>query len=109
MSKTIEEALKALTEFESQLDSAKAGASEAKRQMVKEASELAEKAIAAAVAEAQRIAQETVSKARMEAEAEAESIRNDGVSALKAFESALTKHKPEAAELVTKALLGENK
>jgi vacuolar-type H+-ATPase subunit H len=107
MSNAIEEALKALTEFESQLDSAKAGASEAKRQMVREAGELAEKARAAAVAEAQRIAQETVSKARIEAEDEAESIRNDGLSALKAFEDALPKHKPEAAELVTRALLGE--
>jgi vacuolar-type H+-ATPase subunit H len=107
MSKAIEETLKALAEFESQLDSAKAGASEAKRQMVKEAGELAEKARAAAIAEAQRIVQEMVSKARMEAEAKAESIRNDGLSALKAFEGALSKHKPEAAELATRLLLGE--
>jgi vacuolar-type H+-ATPase subunit H len=107
MSNVIEETLKALAEFESQLDSAKASALEAKRQMVKEAADLAEKARAAAVAEAQRIAKETVSKARREAEAEAESLRNSGLSALKDFEDALSKHKPEAVELVTRALLGE--
>ncbi len=108
MSKAIEETLKALTEFESQLTSAKTDASEAKRLMVKKAGEWAEAAKAEAIAEAQRIAAETVSKARTEAEAEAASIRDRGESALKGSEDLWSKHEEEAAELVTQVLLGES-
>ncbi len=107
MSKVIEDTLKALTEFETALDSAKAAASEAKRQMVKKAGEWADGARATAVAEAQRMASETVSRAKSEAEAEAESIRAKGKSALKSFEGGLSKHESEAAKLVAEKLLGE--
>jgi vacuolar-type H+-ATPase subunit H len=107
MSTAIEETLKALTEFESRLDGAKAEASEARRQMLKMAAEWAEAARGAAVAEAQKIASEAVAKAKKEAEKEAESIAKKGQVAVKHFEASLSKQKSKAAELVTKTLLGE--
>ncbi len=108
MSKVIEETLKALTEFETQLDAAKADSAEAKRQMLKGAAEWAGTARASSVAEAQRIAGEALSKARKVAEAEAESIKKEGASALKSFQGALAKRKAGAEELVTERLLGES-
>jgi vacuolar-type H+-ATPase subunit H len=108
MSNAIEEALRALTEFESELDSAKAIASEGKQQMVKRAGEWAEAAKAEAIAEARRIASETVSRARSEAEKEAASMRKKGELALEGFEQSLSKRMAEAAELAARALLGES-
>lgn len=108
MSNVIEETLKALTEFESQLDSARADASEARRRMVKNAAEWAESAKAKAIASAHQIASETVSKAKEEAKKEAESIRKNEQAALKSFEGSMSKRKSEAAELVADRLLGES-
>jgi len=107
MSRVIEDTLKALTEFESQLDSAKATASDANHRMVREAGEWVETAKAAAIAEAQRLASETVSAARREAEAAAESIKKQGESTMKDLERSLSRHKREAADLVIRRLLGE--
>lgn len=107
MSKAIEETLKALTAFESQLDAAKAEALEARRVMIKRAGEWAEAAKAESLAEAQRIAAETVTKAQVKAEAEGQSTRSKGETVLKSFEESLTRRKEEAAELVTRMLLGE--
>jgi vacuolar-type H+-ATPase subunit H len=108
MSNVIEETLKALTEFESQLNSARTDASEARRQMVKNAAEWAESAKAKAIASARRIASETASKAREEAEREAESIRKKEQATLKVFEGSMSRRKSEAAELVADRLLGES-
>ena len=108
MSKAIEETLRALTEFESQLASAKTSALEAKRQIVKAAGEWAELAKAEAVAEAERIASETSLRAREEAEAKARLISDGGESARKDFEKSLSKRMPEAVELVARMLLGES-
>ncbi len=108
MSKVIEETLKALTEFESQLDVARSEASDAKRQMAKKASEWAEAARTSAMDEAKRMASETVEAARRAAQLEADSIKKKGASELKRFEESLGKHEREAAELVAKRLLGES-
>jgi len=107
MSTAIEETLKALTEFEAQLDSAKAEASEAKRQMLRMAAEWAEAAKGAAVAEAQKIVSEALAKAKKEAEKEAESIAKKGDVAVERFKKALATQRPKAVELVEETLLGE--
>jgi vacuolar-type H+-ATPase subunit H len=107
MSSAIEETVKALVEFESELDAAKAGVSDAKTKTMKDAADWAEAAKASAISKAQEIASKTVAKAREDAEAEAERIRKKGESDLKAFESSISKHKSKAAELVAARLLGE--
>jgi len=107
MSSAIEETVKALVEFESELDAAKAEVSETRKKTMKDAAAWAEAAKASAIARAQDIASKTVSKAREDAEAEAAIIRNKGESDLKAFEVSISKHKSKAAELVASRLLGE--
>ncbi|HEY6283794.1 MAG TPA: hypothetical protein VIW22_07705 [Nitrososphaerales archaeon] len=107
MSSAIEETVKALVGFESELDAAKAEASEAMKKTMKDAADWAETAKGTATARAQEIASKTVAKAREDAEAEAEKIRKKGESDLKAFEVSISKHKSKAAELVASRLLGE--
>jgi vacuolar-type H+-ATPase subunit H len=107
LSSAIEETVKALVEFESELDAAKAAVSEAKSRTMKDASAWADAAKAAALSRAQEIASRTVAKAKEEAEAEAARIRKKGESDLKAFESSISKYKSEAAQLVASRLLGE--
>ncbi len=108
MSSAIEETVKALVGFESQLDRAKVEASEAKRRAAKDANDWAEAAKAAAVSKAQEIASGMLAKAKAEAEAEAARIREKGESDLRAFESSISKHKAKAAEIAAARLLGEN-
>jgi vacuolar-type H+-ATPase subunit H len=108
MSGQIEETLKALAEFESALDRARADASEAKRQMMKDAADWSESARGVAIEKARAIASETVSKARKEAESQAEKIRDDGKKSLKTFESSISKNMKEGTELVLRLLLGES-
>ncbi len=107
MSSAIEQTVRALVEFEAQLDSAKAELTDAGKRTAKEAADWAEAAKATAISRAQEIASRTVAKAREDAEAEADMIRKKGESDLKAFESSITKHKGKAAELVASMLLGE--
>ncbi|HEV2139504.1 MAG TPA: hypothetical protein VGR53_11775 [Nitrososphaerales archaeon] len=107
MSSAIEETVKALVEFESDLDAAKGEVSQAKTKTMKEAADWAVAAKASAISKAQEIASRTVAKAREAAEAEAAKIRKNGESDLKAFESSITEHKSKAAELVASRLLGE--
>lgn len=109
MSKVIERTVKVLTEFESQLDEAKAGADEARKRMLKNAGEWAESARAAAVGKAQRIATDATEKAREEAMKEAESIKRKGQTALKAFEDSMSRRKAKAVEVAESWLLGESK
>ncbi len=108
MSSAIEETVKALVGFESQLDRAKVEASEAKRRAMKDATDWAEAAKAAAVSKAQEIASGMLVKARAEADAEAAKIREKGESDLRAFEGLISKHKAKAAEIAAAGLLGEN-
>jgi F0F1-type ATP synthase membrane subunit b/b' len=107
MSSAIEATVKALVEFESELEKAKAEASEAKRRATKDAVDWAEAAKSSAISRAQEIGSQRVAEAKAEAEKEAERIKEKGASDLKAFESSISRHKPKAAELVASRLLGE--
>jgi vacuolar-type H+-ATPase subunit H len=107
MSSAIESTVKALVEFESELDKAKVEASEAKRRAMKDAADWAEAAKSSAISKAQEMAAEKVSRAKKDAEAEAEAIRKKGQVDLKAFESSISKHRSKAADLVAARLLGE--
>jgi vacuolar-type H+-ATPase subunit H len=108
MSSAVEQTIKALVEFESELDRAKADVADAKRRASKDAADWAEAARALAVSKAQEIAAQRLAKARADAEAEAEKIRKKGESDLKAFESSISKHRAEAAKAVAARLLGES-
>jgi vacuolar-type H+-ATPase subunit H len=107
MSSAIEDTVKALVEFESELEKAKAEAGEAKRRVAKDAADWAEAARSSAISRAQEIGTQKVADAKAEAEAEAEKIREKGLSDLKVFESAISRRKTKAAELVASRLLGE--
>jgi len=105
----IEQTVKALVEFESALDAAKAEASEAKRSAMKDALDWAEAARSSAIAEATEIAARRVAEAKAGAEAQAKNIREEGESKLQAFEVSISSHKAEAAEFAASRLLGESK
>jgi vacuolar-type H+-ATPase subunit H len=109
MPQTIESTVKALTDFEAELDRLKGEALEAKKKMVKDASDWAEAAKGSAMAEAQKIASQRLSEARREAEGEASEIRKKGQAATKKFEESISKHKNEAADSVLRRLLGEER
>jgi vacuolar-type H+-ATPase subunit H len=107
MPQTIAETVKALTEFEAELDKVKADAVEAKKKLVKNAAEWADSAKTKAIGEAQALASRRLSEARTQAEAEAEGIRKKGQAETKKFAESISKHKKEASELVLRRLLGE--
>ncbi len=109
MSSAIEETVKALVEFESQLDEAKANVSDAKRRTTKDAADWVDAAKTSAVLKAQVVASRRVAEAIKDAEAEANKIREKGESDLKSFGSSISRQRAKAAELVIAALLGENK
>ena len=109
MPSTIEQTVKALVEFESALDAAKAEVLEAKRRAMKDALDWAEAARSSAIAQATEIATRRVAEAKAEAEAQAKSIREGGESELKAFEVSISRHENEAAEFAASRLLGESK
>jgi vacuolar-type H+-ATPase subunit H len=106
MTSAIEETVKALTEFESELDRVKAEASETKRRMLKDVSDWAASAKANAVAKAQELAADRVAKARAEAEGDADSIKKKGEASLKTLEASISKHKSKAADMVVARLMG---
>jgi vacuolar-type H+-ATPase subunit H len=109
MSSAIESTVKALVEFESELDRAKAELSDSSRRGMKEAADWAESARTSAISKAQSIASQRVESAKTDALAEADAIRKRGESALKNFESSISKKRSKAAELVASWLLGEGK
>ena len=109
MSSAIEQTIKALTEFESALDSAKAEAAEAKRRAMKDAVDWAEAARSAAIAEATEIAARRAAKAREDAEAEARKIGEKAESELEAVEGSISRRTTAAAELAARRLLGETR
>jgi vacuolar-type H+-ATPase subunit H len=104
---TITDTVKALTDFEAELDRIRAGMLDAKKRMIKDAGDWAEVSKSSALAEAQKLASERLSEARTKADAEAEEIRKKGQSATKKFAESISKHKKEASELVLRILLGE--
>jgi len=107
MPQTIADTVKALTEFEAELDKVKAAAMDATRKLIKDSADWAEAAKQSALAEAHRIASQRLSEARTEAEAEAEEIRRKGQEATKKFAESISKHERAAFELVLRRLLGE--
>ena len=107
MGSLIEATVKALVEFESELDKMKVEALEVKKKMVKDAVGLAESAASAAISKAQRQASERLAKARAEGEGMAESIRKNGELSLKSFEASVSARKAKAVEKVVGRLLGE--
>jgi len=108
LSTAIEETVKALVEFESEIDRAKAEAAESKRKATKDALDWAEAARASAISKATEIANRRVAEAREGAEAEARTIREKGESELRAFEGSISKRRSKAAELAAARLLGES-
>ena len=109
MTSAIEQTVKALVEFETALESAKAEVSDAKRRTLKDALDWAEAARSSAIAEATDIATRRVREAKAEAEAEAKKIREEGDSVLKEYERSISQHRMEAAEFAAARLLGESK
>ena len=107
MGSLIEATVKALIEFESELEKTKAEALEVEKKMVKDAAGLAEQARATAISKARRQVSERLAKVRVEGEAEAESIRKKEESSLKSFEASISKRKAKAVEEVVSCLLGE--
>jgi vacuolar-type H+-ATPase subunit H len=107
MPQTIADTVKALTEFEAELDKVKAASMEAKKKLLKDAGEWADAARSNATEEAQRIASQRISEARKEAEEEAAEIRKKGQIATKKFAESIAKNKKAASELVVQRLLGE--
>jgi len=107
MSSTIEETLKALVDFESELDRVKGEASDSKRKMLKDSSDWGASAKSDAVAKAQEIASARIAKAKEEAEEEAVAIKKKGEASLKTFEASISKNRSKAASHVVKKLMGE--
>jgi vacuolar-type H+-ATPase subunit H len=107
MGSLVETTVKALIEFESELDRTKAEALEARMRMIKDAEGLAVSAKSYAISKAQQLASERIARARAEAEAEAESITKKGESSLKSFEASISRRKTKATEGVVSRLLGE--
>ncbi len=105
----VETTVKALIEFESELDKTKAEALETKMKMIKDAESLAESAKSGAILKAQQQASETLAKARAEAEDEAESVRKKGESSLSSFGASISRRKAKATERVVGLLLGETR
>lgn len=108
MVSVIEDTVKALIEFESELDRVKAESADARKKMLIDASDWSASSRSSAVAKAQELAAATVSKATEEAEMQANEIRTKGEASLKSFETALSKHRTKAAHLVVARLLGES-
>ena len=106
MSSAVQDTIKALVEFEAELDSAKSGATDARRKLVKDADDWASASKATSLSKAQAIASSRLSKAKAEAEKEADAIRSKGASELKSFESSISRRRSKAAALVVVRLLG---
>src|SRR2546427_6190074 len=106
MTQVIEEAVKALAEFEAELERIKTDASEAKKRLVKTAADEAEKAKGDAVAKAQELVDERVKVAKQEAERGGEEVAKKGEESLNRLKTATLKRKEEAVELAVRRLLG---
>jgi vacuolar-type H+-ATPase subunit H len=107
MPQSIADTVKALTEFEAELDKVKTEAVEATKKLIKDSADWAEAARNSVIAEAQELASQRLSEAKKEAEAEAEEIRKKGQATTRKFAESISKHKKEASELVLRRLLGE--
>jgi vacuolar-type H+-ATPase subunit H len=105
LTQTVEETLKALTEFEADLDKIKSQASAAKQKIFKMVEADALAARASAMESAQSLAKERLESARQAAETEADALRKRGEHSLKKFKDKITKKKDDAVEEVLRQLL----
>lgn len=107
MTSAVEEAIKVLEGFESELERIKEGAIEAKKSLQRKVSGEGENAKREALANVQKIAGERIRKARDEAEREASSIIAKGEQSVERLREQISKKNKEAVELVVKELLGD--
>jgi V/A-type H+/Na+-transporting ATPase subunit G/H len=108
MTQAIEETIKALTEFEAELDSVGAEAMDAGKRLQRSAAEWAEAAKERAVSRAKQLAEARIAEAKKGAEKEAEDITKKAQSSLKKYEESMSKRKSAAVEAVLARLLGES-
>lgn len=106
MTQAIEETIKALKEFELDLDKVKAEAADAKTKLLKDAGDWADAVKREDLQGAQRVAELRLEAARAEGEREVESIKRAAQASLQSLKETLANHKTEAVELVVKKLLG---
>ncbi|QQG48102.1 MAG: hypothetical protein HY247_04910 [archaeon] len=109
MSSAVQDTIKALVEFEAELDGAKSAATEASRRLLKDAEEWATSAKSSSLSNAQEKASGRLAKARAEAEKDADRIRAKGAEDLKAFEGSISRRKSKAADHVVSRLMGSSK
>src|SRR2546428_12241943 len=106
MTQALEEAVKALAEFEAELDRIKTDASEARKRLVKTAADEAEKAKGDAVAKAQELADGRGKVAKQEAEGEAAEIGKRGGESLNPVKAATLERKEGAGEFGVRRVPG---
>jgi vacuolar-type H+-ATPase subunit H len=106
LSKAIEDTIKTLTEFESELHGVTMEAVESKKRLIKSAGEWAEAAGIETLDKAQKQAEQKLAEARLEAEKEVESIRGTGQASLQNLRETIARHEEEAVHLTMKRLLG---
>jgi vacuolar-type H+-ATPase subunit H len=107
MTQAIEEALKALGDFESDLDRIKSETLEAKQRLLKLAFEASETSKNQAIAAARRVAEADLTAAREAADKQADAIRKKGQTSTERFRSSILAHKDDAVDAVLRTLLGE--
>jgi vacuolar-type H+-ATPase subunit H len=108
MAQTVEDTIKALKEFEQDLDRVKATVADAAKKMVKDARDWADSARAAALVEAKKSADLALERAKEEAAHEVHKIGEGSHESLQTLKQTMAAHKIAAAELVLKRLLGES-
>jgi vacuolar-type H+-ATPase subunit H len=108
MDSSIEQTVKALVEFESQLEKMKSELLDAGRRTMKDAADWAGAARSTAISRAQETAARNLAVAKEQAEAEADRIKRKGESDLKAYETSIAKNKGRASDLVASRLMGES-
>jgi vacuolar-type H+-ATPase subunit H len=107
MSSAVEEAIKVLAEFESELEEIREESVDARKRLSKIAKDEGDKAMKLALARAHAIAEEQIRKAREDAEREADSISKKGEEALAGLKEKISKRSEEALRLVSEHLLGD--
>ncbi len=107
MTQAIEEALKALSEFESELDRIKSETVEAKQKLLRLAFDEAEASKNLAIASAQRSSEAELAAAREAADKEASIILRKGHASTESFKKMILERKDAAVKAVLETLSGE--
>ncbi len=107
MTSAVEDAIKVLEGFESELERIKEEAIEAKKSLLRKVSEEGENAKKEALDSVQSISGERIAKARAEADREASLIMAKGEQSVRKLREQISRKSAEAVELVVKELLGD--